>query len=191
MILAVLTAVLLIVFVLRLAKRPGAKVNLGEQEFALGKDVVFAARIAEHGPLIFAPLRGSITLYVQHLGPDVAHGWLAFGAHPPLDAANCFVMWRPATHDFIDPCNQALYPADGRGLAQYATRVDPTGAVIINLRESVGTVPPVEITTTTSPAAPAATTPASTRATTATPATAATPGTTAPAAATAPPAAAP
>ncbi len=153
MILAVLTAVALIVFVLRLAKRPGGKVNLGEQEFGLGRDVVFAARIVDHGPLIFAPLRGSITLYVQHLGPDVAHGWLAFGAHPPGDAANCFVMWRPVTHDFLDPCNQALYPADGRGLEQYATRVDPTGEVVINLRDSFGTVPSVE-TTTTSTAAP-------------------------------------
>ncbi len=137
MILAVLTAVLLIVFVLRLARQPGAQVNLGDQQFDLGRDTVFAAKVAAHGPLIFAPLRGSITLYVQHLGTDPAHGWLAFGAHDPGQRANCFVRWRPATRDFVDPCNQAVYPEDGRGLDQYATRVDPSGQVIINLRQRV------------------------------------------------------
>ncbi len=143
MILAVLTAVLLIVFVLRLSRKPGAKVNLGDQEFDLGKDTVFAAQVAKHGPLIFAPLRGSITLYVQHLGADPAKGWLAFGAHDPGQPPNCNVAWRPATHDFADSCDRAVYPADGTGLDQYATRVEPSGQVIINLRQSIGTAPPI------------------------------------------------
>ncbi|MDQ1415837.1 MAG: hypothetical protein QOF81_1450 [Acidimicrobiaceae bacterium] len=145
MILAVLTAVLLIVFVLRLARKPGAKVNLGDQEFALGKDTVFAAQVAKHGPLIFAPLRGSITLYVQHLGGDPTKGWLAFGAHDPGRPPTCNVAWRPATHDFEDPCDRAVYPADGTGLDQYATRVEPSGQVIINLRQSIGTTPPTTL----------------------------------------------
>ncbi len=155
MILAVLTAVLLIVFVLRLARTPGARVNLGDQEFAVGRATVFAPAVVAHGPLIFAPLRGSITLYVQHLGNDAALGWLAFGAHDPGQPANCVVKWRSATHDFVDPCNQAVYPEDGRGLDQYATRVDPSGQIIINLRQPVQTTTTApERSTTPAPATP-------------------------------------
>jgi hypothetical protein len=151
MILAVLAAVLLIVFVLRLARSPGGKVNLGDQEFVLGKARDFAPRVAAHGPLLFPPLRGSITLYVQHLGGDPAHGWLAFGAHVPGEASRCVVQWRPATNDFVDPCTQARFPAGGQGLDQYATRVDSSGQVIVNLRQPV--------TPTTTAGAPRATSP--------------------------------
>lgn len=155
MILAVLTAVLLIVFVLRLARTPGARVNLGDQEFAVGRATVFAPVVAAHGPLIFAPLRGSITLYVQHLGTDPAKGWLAFGAHDSGQATKCVVKWRPSTRDFLDPCNQAVYPEDGRGLDQYATRVDPSGQIIINLRQPVPpTTTAPERSTTSAPANP-------------------------------------
>jgi hypothetical protein len=137
MILLVLTAVLLVVFVLRLARQPGGKVNLGDQEFALGKDTVFAPKVAARGPLIFAPLRGSLVLYVQHLGSDAAKGWLAIGAQVPGQAPNCAVQWRAATHDFEDPCDHSVYPDDGGGLTHYAVRVDPSGQVIINLRQPV------------------------------------------------------
>jgi len=68
---------------------------------------------------------------------------LAFGAHPPDpgEAAHCFVMWRPATHDFLDPCTKTVYPADGTGLDHYATRVDPSGEVVVNLRQAIGPTP--------------------------------------------------
>jgi hypothetical protein len=167
MILAVLTAVLLIVFVLRLSRQPGGKVNLGDQEFALGKDTVFAPKVASLGPLVFAPLRGSITLYVQHQGNDAAHGWLAFGAQPPGEAAQCVVQWRSTSHDFVDPCTHTVYPADGTGLDQYATRVDPKGQVIINLRQSTGTTPATEPPTTLPPASGTGPAPTSTPPTTA------------------------
>ena len=144
-VLAVLTAVLLIVFVLRLSRQEGAKVNLGDQEFVLGRDTEFAPRIAKFGPLIFAPLRGALTIYVQHLGPDPAKGWLAFSAVAPAAAPagskRCVVRRRPPTHDFVD-CTGTTYPDDGTGLDQYATRVEPSGQVIINLREPVGRTPP-------------------------------------------------
>jgi hypothetical protein len=143
MILAVLTAVLLLVFVLRLARQPGGKVNLGDPEFDLGRAAVFAPKVGATGPLIFAPLRpGSVTLYVQHVAADPTKGWLAFGALPPGETSQkCFVQWRPPTHDFIDPCTHTVYPGDGTGLDQYAVRVDSSGHVIINLRRSIGTTP--------------------------------------------------
>lgn len=148
-VLAVLTAVLVVVFVLRLARQPGARVNLGDQEFVMGRATVFAARIARTGPLIFPPPRGRLILYVQHLGPDPAHGWLAFSAHPADEAsAQCVVRWRPAQGDFIDDrahsddCRGTVYPPDGAGLPQYAARVETGGNLIVNLRHDIGTEPP-------------------------------------------------
>ncbi|HEX3539566.1 MAG TPA: hypothetical protein VHT75_03905 [Acidimicrobiales bacterium] len=160
MILAVLTAILLIVFVLRLARQPGAKVNLGDQEFSVGKDTALAAQISALGrPLLFPPLRGSIVLYVQHLGGDPAKGWLAFNAEVPGHASPCLVTWQVTTRDFAD-CHGIHYPADGHGLDQYPVRVDASGQVIVNLRQSIGTIPPTDATTTTASAttAPARTT---------------------------------
>ena len=154
MILAVLAAVLLIVFVLRLARSPGGKVNLGDQEFVLGKARTFAPRVAAHGPLLFPPLRGSITLYVQHLGDDPAHGWLAFGAHVPGEASRCVVQWRPASSDFVDPCTQRVFPADGQGLDQYDTRVDSSDQVIVNLRQPVPPTTTAGATSATAPGGP-------------------------------------
>ncbi len=147
-VLAVLTAILVVVFVLRLARQPGARVNLGDQEFVVGRATVFAAQINRTGPLIFPPPRGTLVLYLQHLGSDPAHGWLAFSAHPPDEInARCVVRWRPARRDFIDDrdhCRGAVYPADGAGLPQYPARVDPGGQLIVNLRHDVGTTPPAQ-----------------------------------------------
>jgi hypothetical protein len=141
-VLAVLTAVLLVVFVLRLAKQPGAKVNLGSQEFDVGKAVVFAPDVARFGPLKFQALRGQVDIFVQHLGPDPKRGWLAFETHPPDEPRTCLLRWQPVTHDFLDPCTNRTFPADGAGLLQYPARVDSGGHVIVTLRQSVGTVPP-------------------------------------------------
>lgn len=152
MILAVLAAVLLIVFVLRLARQPGAKVNLGDQEFSVGKDTTIAAQInGLRRPLLFPPLRGSIILYVQHLGGDPATGWLAFNAGVPGVASPCLVSWNVPTHDFVD-CHGTHYPPDGRGLDQYPVRVDPSGQVVVNLRQTIGTTPPTVAPATTGPA---------------------------------------
>jgi hypothetical protein len=148
MILAVLAAILLLIFVLRLSHESGAKVQAGSQEFSLGRADFFAPEIVTNGPLIFPPLRGSITLYVQHLGANDDHGWLAFDAHDPGQPATCYVKWRPATHDFLDPCDHVAFPADGEGLDQYAASVDSSGDVIINLRQTIGTTPPTSAPTT-------------------------------------------
>jgi hypothetical protein len=143
-VLAVLTAVLVVIFVLRLARQPGAKVNLGDQEFQVGKASQFAPRIASRGPLIFPPLRGGLTLYVQHLGPDPAHGWLAFAAQVPGPHGPCVVRWQPAQGDFAETCRGTIFPADGRGLPHYRVRVDQHGEVVINLRAPAGTEPPAQ-----------------------------------------------
>ncbi|MGH9123807.1 MAG: hypothetical protein ACRDZ8_03645 [Acidimicrobiales bacterium] len=144
--LAVLAAVLLVTFVLRLSEKPGAKVNLGTDEFTMGRAAAFAPLVVTNGPLIFPPPHGHLTLYVQHLGTDVKKGWLAFDAHDPGQPPRCLVRWQPAGHDFVDPCDQATFPADGQGLVQYSAQVNKSGDVIIDLRQPAA---PGEATTTT------------------------------------------
>jgi hypothetical protein len=155
-----LAAILLLVFVLRLSREPGGKVQVGSQEFTLGRATAFAPLVVMNGPLIFPPPRGSLTIYIQHLGTAVDRGWLAFDAHDPNQPRNCLVQWHRATNEFVDPCDKAIFPADGRGLVQYAATVTKSGDVVVNLREPIATTttttsssapPPTPVTSTTSP----------------------------------------
>jgi hypothetical protein len=141
-VLTVVTAVLLLIFVLRLAKQPGAKVNLGSPVFDVGKADVFAPDVARFGPLKFQALRGGADIFVQHLGPAPKRGWLAFETHSPDEPRTCVLQWQPRSHDFSDPCSHRTFPADGTGLTQYAVRVDSSGHVVVTLRQPIGTVPP-------------------------------------------------
>jgi hypothetical protein len=141
--LALLAAILIVVFFVRLSNRPGQKVNVGSQEFAVGKAAVLAPAVAKGGPLIFQALRGTqLDIFLQHLGADPLRGWLAFEAHAPGEARTCELRWRQASHDFLDPCSGRRFPADGAGLDQYAVRVDAKGNLVVNLQSTVGTVPP-------------------------------------------------
>jgi hypothetical protein len=136
--LGVLTAVLLIVFVLRLARSPRTKVQLGANTFDAGKAAQdLAPHIAQGGPVLFQGLRGpGLDLYVQHLGTDPLHGWLAFSADAP---GGCVLLPRLAQHTLA--CQGMTFPDDGRGLDHYAVTVDSKGKVIVNLQLSTGTTP--------------------------------------------------
>jgi hypothetical protein len=137
--LAVLTAVLLIVFVIRLSRSPQAKVQLGTDTFPVGPANRLAAQVAKAGPVLFPSLRGpGLELLVQHLGADSIHGWLAFQALRP---DRCVLRWRPAQRDLVDPCNQDTFPADGTGLEHYRVTVDVTGTLTVDLRQPTGPVP--------------------------------------------------
>ena len=141
-ILALLTAVLVSVFIVRLAHDQTTKANVGTQEFAVGRSTVMARRVAVTGPFLFEQLRGAAPdLYVQHLGHDPAHGWLAFAARPDGAPQRCDLVWTPLSNDFEQAkgCPGPSYPADGQGLLHYQARVDPKGVVVINLRQSTGT----------------------------------------------------
>jgi len=132
--LSVAAAVLLLVFVLRLSTKPGAKVNLSTSTFKISRADRFAKDIAKDGPLLFQDLLNkSRDIYVQHIGADTKTGWSAFLAHPEAEARTCQVVWRQKSHDFRDPCSQQLYPADGAGLPHYKVTVAPTGDLTIDL----------------------------------------------------------
>jgi hypothetical protein len=140
-VLGLLTAVLLVVFVLRLSRSPQAKVQLGTNTFSVGRADQLQKSIAGAGPLLFQSLRGSsLDLYVQHLGTDPVHGWLAFEAHRPGGPNSCLLQWRHADHNFVDPCDRMIYTADGRGLEQFATTV-AAGKVVIDMHQAIDTTP--------------------------------------------------
>ena len=139
--LALLTAVLIVVFVLRLARSPEAKVQLGTDTFVLGP-AAHLAPSATQAPLLFQALRGKdLDIYVQHLGTDPIHGWLAFEAHRPGGPPSCTLRWQPQTRTFVDPCDHRTYPADGQGLNQYRVIIDSKTAVSVDLQASTGTTP--------------------------------------------------
>jgi hypothetical protein len=140
--LALLAAIGIVVFFVRLSNQPGHTVNVGSQEFAVGKAANYAPAVAKDGPLLFQALRGNeLDIFVQHLGTDPLRGWLAFEAHAPGEARTCLLRWRQASHDFLDPCSGRTLPADGAGLDQYAVRVDPKGNLVVNLQGTLGTAP--------------------------------------------------
>jgi hypothetical protein len=140
--LAVIAAVLIVVFFVRLSNQPGYRVNVGSQEFAIGKAATYAPVVAKGGPLLFQALRGNqLDIFVQHLGADPLLGWSAFEAHAPGEARSCLLRWRQTSHDFVDSCGAHTFPADGAGLNQFAVRVDPKTNLVVNLLRTLGTAP--------------------------------------------------
>lgn len=122
--LLLLTAVLVIVFVLRLASSENAKVRLGDETFEVGRVRVLAPEIERRGPLLFAdPLKRNRDLFIQHFGTDATTGWPAFEAHAPGKDRRCLLKWVDADGQFRDACTQATYPVDGAGLTRYKTEV--------------------------------------------------------------------
>jgi hypothetical protein len=137
--LGLLTAVLLIVFVLRLSQSSQTKVQLGSDTFTAGKAAQLQPQIAKDGPVLFQGLRGpGGDLYLQHLGTDPVHGWLAFSADAP-DPAGCVIKWQPSSRTLA--CNGTSFPANGEGLDQFAARVDAKGKVIVDIASKTGTTP--------------------------------------------------
>ena len=140
-VLALLTAVLIVVLILRLSRTGQAKVQLGSTTFVMGPAVRLAPS-ADQAPLLFQALVGKdLDIYVQHLGSDPIHGWLAFEAHRPGGPASCALRWQGQTRTFVDPCDHMIYPADGQGLDQYRVTIDSKGRVTIDLHTSTGTTP--------------------------------------------------
>lgn len=141
-VLSLLTAVLLVVFVLRLVQKEGAEVRLSPREFEVGRADRLSRRIDRDGPFLFKdPLtagRGR-ELWLQHVGSDEETGWLAFEARPEGAAERCITTWDRRRRLFVDPCSDTTYPADGEGLVQYDASVDDaTGIVVIDLRRNPG-----------------------------------------------------
>ena len=137
----VAVTVLLVVFVVRFASERPDEVNLGPQEFEVGRADVFARAIERDGPILFKdPLtsRPGREIYVQHLGDDEDDGWFALDAYAsgaPREE-RCILEWDASDDVFRDPCGDAEVPADGDGVRTYPGEVDDRGAVVIDLRST-------------------------------------------------------
>ena len=130
--LAVVTAALLVVFVVRLASTGDAEANLGDPVLELGRaDSLARAIERDRTPLVFQDLlQRSRDLFVQHEGADPATGWRAFEAHAPDQPRTCQLRWDADARRFADPCTGATYPPDGAGLTQYRTEVRDNRLVV-------------------------------------------------------------
>ena len=136
---AVVAAGVLLALVVRFASQRPDEMNLGDKRFVVGRADRFAERIAEQGaPILFKdPLtsKPGRELYVQHLGDDERKGWLGVQAYSPGERRlECLLTWDTKTDEFVDPCSDERYPADGTGLTVYPGEVDDRTAVVIDLR---------------------------------------------------------
>jgi len=136
----VVTAVILVLFVLWVTSQNGNKVEfrLGDEQF---QDITadrMAARIADEGPVLFPDVSAnrSRDIYVQHLGGDPKSGWLAFDARKPGASRECFLEWQTDRQLFVDRCDKSEVGADGAGLRQYPAVVNKNGKVVINFNAS-------------------------------------------------------
>ncbi|MEO5839397.1 MAG: hypothetical protein ABIQ73_10220 [Acidimicrobiales bacterium] len=150
----VVTAVMLMLFVLWLTSQNGNKVEfrLGDEQF---QDITadrMASRIADEGPVLFPDVSAnrSRDIYVQHLGNDPKTGWLAFDARKPGAARECYLEWQRDRQLFVDRCDKSEVAADGAGLRQYPAVVNSNGKVVINFNASATATTTVSPATTTS-----------------------------------------
>lgn len=100
--------------------------------FVVGQASALAPRVDADGPLLFQDVSdGDRDVFVQHLGNG---NWVAFEAFAPGNDRGCQLQWRPTRRDFVDPCSDEVFPADGEGLVAYPAEVDEDGRLVIDLR---------------------------------------------------------
>jgi hypothetical protein len=121
-----------------LAGSGGVKVRLGDDVFVAGRTERLARAVEQDGPIAIpdASPRRERDLYLQHLGPGLEEGWLAFAAQAPGAERRCLLQWLPAEEEFADPCSGRRFPADGEGLIRYPTTVED-GQLSVDLRQAV------------------------------------------------------
>jgi hypothetical protein len=137
---ALVASALVFLVVVQLSTGPEAKNNLGDPVFELGKASNFVTRV----PLLFQALQGAgdRDIYVNHLGPEVDEGWIAFDARAAGQPRTCFLRWSPSAKRFTDPCTKRTFAPDpGAGFTHYKTTVDARGVVIVDFRERVAPTP--------------------------------------------------
>ena len=128
--------VLMLALVVKLASDSGGN-TLGDETFDANASAL-ADQVARNGPILFPDLLGKgKDIYVQHLSDQDTEGWRAFRATAPGAGQRCTLRWDPAGRVFTDPCDPGrTYPADGTGLEQYATSVQPPGKLVVDLKRT-------------------------------------------------------
>lgn len=108
-------------------------IGTGDQLFQPGPAKSLAELIAANDrPTAFAdPTGGDRDIWLNHLGPEVDEGWVAFGARPLTSPRACVTEWQEDERHFVDSCDGTIYPPDGEGLPQYLVTVDENGFLTI------------------------------------------------------------
>src|SRR5437660_7179336 len=93
--LAVVAGVLLLVFIVHTASKPGSKVSLGSDTYQVGRTAPLADEIAKQGPgLNPALMQGGPDIYIQHLGWDPDTGWRVFEARASGAGRQWTLQWQ-------------------------------------------------------------------------------------------------
>lgn len=109
-------------------------IQLGEPVFSVGNAAELASVIAQGEPLLLPDASGGDRdIVINHLADSPTEGWVAFAARELTAPRDCFVQWEADRTVFVDSCDGAEYPADGRGLEQYGTSIDDDGNLLVNL----------------------------------------------------------
>ncbi len=135
-VLGLVALVLLMVFVVKVASDSGGN-TLGDETFDANATAL-AQQVKRNGPILFPDLLGrGKDIYIQHLSDDPAEGWRAFRATAPGASERCTLRWDGAGRVFTDPCEPGrTYPADGTGLEQYVTSVQPPSKLVVDLKRT-------------------------------------------------------
>lgn len=137
------TILIIALFVLAIPKLTESgkiEVKLGTDTFNAGYAQNLAPPAAE-APILFSDVaNGQRDIYLVHTGDDPLKGWAAFDARRAGQSRNCTLTWDRDARHFVDPCDQAVVPADGAGLTHYPVEVSAGEQVIIDIRaDSRGT----------------------------------------------------
>ena len=127
-VLAVATAVLVFVFVLKLASSPEARNNLGDQVFSAGHAATLAPEVDQHGPLLFRDAIGrNRDIVLDHVS---GRRWVAFEARLP---DGCRIELDRRTGRLRD-CHGRAVASDPPPSTSYPVRIDKHGDLIVDLR---------------------------------------------------------
>lgn len=108
----------------------GEAVRIGSKEFTVGRADIAVQRIEEHGPLLFADLKGvageqAIVIDHDATALDV-EGWSVYFAYRADRGPSCLVS--------IDESTEALQDCDGRSITVAdLQRAEPDAVVVVEL----------------------------------------------------------
>jgi hypothetical protein len=147
----ILAIALVLVFMVVYLADNGSKVRLGKNQFDDLNAERTAQRIRNDGPIQFPDVSGgSRVIILSHTGDDPTTQWYVFDARAAGARRECIVDWNRDRAVFVDRCDpNVTYPLDGKGLRQYAVRVDETGKLVIDFNVDPLTTTTVVVTTTT------------------------------------------
>ena len=138
---ALAIAALMLWWVVRIASKNPEIANLGPEQFRFDAERL-ADEIDDRGPFLLQdPLNRGRELYVQHTGGSPKNGWRVISAYAGEPDVDCLLRWHESDEEFVDPCTDESYPADGEGLETYPVEV-VDGRVEVDLKKATSRTDP-------------------------------------------------